>query len=265
VNLRFEIKYLLTKTEALNRLKNILIFFQGQYDKYSGENGYWVESIYFDDQYFSFYHDHLEGAFFRKKIRARCYHSHRTINPFFCSAQISVESKEKFGYGTVKKRTHLPSPPMISNLISLTQNVRDQRNYGVYPTLRPTIFIRYKRVAVEINAPSGKIRLTVDSHIEINPVDRMHILPIARYLVPPHHAIVEFKSKSLDDPVLKEITTYFGRSRLANSKYMMGMKTIFALKSWPPMIKDVNFVTMADRAQPYHHVEEEQRTVLTPV
>ena len=131
-----------------------------------------IKSIYFDNHFFSSYHDSIEGTVPRKKIRIRNYPS--TTNKFNLEIKInSIEGR----YKTVENNI---------NYHDILKNGYFDCNYGMcVPVVEISYFRKYFSVF--------NLRVTLDTSISYKRPDDKKAMPIVE------SAIIEVKSNNLND------------------------------------------------------------------
>jgi len=131
-----------------------------------------IKSIYFDNHFFSSYHDSIEGTVPRKKIRIRNYPS--TTDKFNLEIKInSIEGR----YKTVEN---------YINYHDILKNGYFDCNYGMcVPVVEISYFRKYFSVF--------NLRVTLDTSISYKKYDEKKAMPIME------SAIIEVKSNNLND------------------------------------------------------------------
>tara|TARA_B110000967_G_C18808707_1_gene522426 strand:- start:258 stop:848 length:591 start_codon:yes stop_codon:yes gene_type:complete len=131
-----------------------------------------IKSIYFDNHFFSSYHDSIEGTVPRKKIRIRNYPS--TTDKFNLEIKInSIEGR----YKTVENNI---------NYHDILKNGYFDCNYGMcVPVVEISYFRKYFSVF--------NLRVTLDTSISYKRPDDKKAMPIVE------SAIIEVKSNNLND------------------------------------------------------------------
>jgi len=158
---RRELKILISHAEYLglrNRISRVLAP-----DKNAGEDGYFVRSMYFDDDKRTVYYEKEGGINDRKKYRIRAY-NHSTD-------YIVLERKEKFN-STVNKNMAVIDLDTCNALINGDYDVLWERNEAVckefYITcknmgLKASVIVDYHREAYVY--PACNVRITFDKHL----------------------------------------------------------------------------------------------------
>jgi len=162
-----------------------------------------VNSVYFDNQNFSMYHDSMEGVLPRKKIRLRNYDKEFLFNKNI-NKEIKISSVEG-KYKTSEKTKN--------SLEYMSTGIYDQ-NYGL---CLPVLNVSYKRSYYLVK----NIRLTLDEKITYK---RIIGNKISNFSTLDNCSIVElkFNSKKLTDFVNQNFP--FERARF--SKYCRGIEFI---------------------------------------
>lgn len=170
---RFEFKYLLDKKTAEEIKKDIKHFLIP--DPYIEENqGYWIHSLYFDNQNFSCFREKMDGLFFRKKIRYRLYGKKK-------DSAIFLEIKRKRGDIVLKDRMVIERekiPLLLENSLDYFletekkatdyELLKEYYSFKWQRALAPVILISYFRQA--FLSPYQDLRLTFDRKITSNQV-----------------------------------------------------------------------------------------------
>ena len=159
-HLRHELKYIIdggTYMYLRNRLLPLM-----KPDAHSGDSGYRVTSIYFDDVYNSGYWQKLNGAEFRRKFRIRAY----GLDPSF----VSLEAKHKDGQFISKLSKRLTDEQYRALLRGdcsfMSEHEGEEDVFGEYyrtdrvMKLRPRVVVDYQREALVY--PFGNVRITFD-------------------------------------------------------------------------------------------------------
>lgn len=164
---RFEFKYLLDE-EVSRAIKSDIKHFL-TLDPYVREKeGYWVNTIYLDNQHFACYWEKTDGLFFRKKLRFRVYGKKK-------DSAIFLELKRKEGDIILKDRSVVArkqfSGVFESSLAYLLKKkkgaelefMRECAALKWQMNLEPVLLITYFRQA--FISPYQDLRLTFDTQI----------------------------------------------------------------------------------------------------
>ena len=192
---RFENKYLLS--EAQHRVILGQVSLLAEVDPKAGQDGYWVDSLYYDTVDLQDFYDSLEGICYRRKIRFRSYNSER--REYF-------EEKVKYNQSITKFRC--PKKQIQKHLKSLYLDNR-----------HPVVRVKYKREAFEV--PQYQLRLTFDSFLSA----QSQILPFDSWQVfLPQKVIFESKHSGVIPKWLNQIIQDYQLTRLSISKYCMAIE-----------------------------------------
>lgn len=159
---RHEMKYLISDMEA-EVLKKRLSFLMPLDPHAGAKGGYFIRSLYFDDEKGSALEEKDAGVFYRKKYRIRIYDLSRGI--------ISLERKRKEGAYIQKASARLTEEEYRKLLHGDCRFLLERRErvctdfYADLISLRmhPVIIVDYDRVPFICEA--GTVRITFDSHV----------------------------------------------------------------------------------------------------
>jgi len=161
-SLRHELKYIINYHEY-QYLKNRLMGIMEQ-DVHSGEDGYDVRSLYFDDIYQTALNEKEEGILFRQKYRVRIYNG--------SSDQIKLERKEKYNE-LISKETmditldqfyKLTERQDIDFLLNANKDMPAQMYWAIKTRgLAPAVIVDYQREVMV--ADEGNVRITFDKDL----------------------------------------------------------------------------------------------------
>ena len=216
--LRHEIKYSINETTMHNirdKLKEVL-----QVDR--NINGYMVRSLYFDSINDIDYHEKLEGAMIRKKIRMRIYDLE--------SNKVKLEMKSKYDTHQLKESLLIDrqtAEQIIEGNYEVLLNYKDEVAKQIYLIMRencyrPKSIIEYKRIAF---FSSNDTRVTIDYDIkscryhngeffkkEINYLD----------ITRPNEVVLEVKYNQFIESYINYILGNYIANKQSFSKYVMG-------------------------------------------
>ena len=178
--LRFEFKYPVLRS-LIGSIERDLLKMGFKKDEAigSGEDFYYVSTIYFDTPTLQDYHDKAAGLLERKKVRARTY-ARDISGGGSDSGKIWLEIKEKHDMMISKKRVCvsrdeldmiLLSPHLAYGTISprLTPEERPIFSKFIFyltsENRKPYVLVQYKRKAFQILAGSNRVRITLDYDI----------------------------------------------------------------------------------------------------
>lgn len=196
--MRNEIKY----RSDFGTLMNIII-------KLGGVQSYptrQVNSIYFDDIFFSDFNDSEEGTVPRKKIRFRWYGKSEIKFP----SKGTLEIKETHANHREKHSRRFDNPVSSIDLIKVAESIRNK-------ILQPVLLVSYKREYFET---SEGLRLTLDYNIEFSKLDSNHAI-IAKSSDLSN--ILELKVGI--DKDYESISREFSNLRVRYSKYCEGLNS----------------------------------------
>lgn len=157
-SLRHEQKYLINYAQY-NSIANVLSSFM-EHDKNSGERGYFIRSLYFDDIKNAAYEDKMAGVMRRRKHRIRIYNCESKV--------IKFEIKDKFDNYISK----ISAPISYDECMGMIYGDFDFMLTSPYPALRagfvdarlrqlsPAVVVDYMREAFV--GEEGNVRVTFD-------------------------------------------------------------------------------------------------------
>ena len=217
--LRHELKYLISYSDyrAISLAAEKILY----PDENSGDNGYLIRSMYFDDIYDSSYLDKQAGIFRRRKHRIRIYN--------YSDAVIKFEIKDKFENYISKisaSITREQCEQMIrgnfdfmidSDKQALRAGFIDARTH----LLRPAVVVDYNREAFVMD--EGNVRLTFDSKLRAGFCTTdlfdpdMPTLPA----IAPDMLIMEVKYDDFLPGVVRKLLAPVNSRASSQSKYVM--------------------------------------------
>ncbi|OON87189.1 hypothetical protein BXO88_04775 [Oribacterium sp. C9] len=158
---RTERKFVIGKYQAEKIFNRLLKALPG--DPFSGNDPYYVRSLYFDSYYNDDYFDKMDGIKNRKKIRIRIYNGSADV--------IKLELKQKSGDAQNKKSftiTKQQALNMTSGRFSFLLDTGNPDMEQIYYIMmkevyRPKCLIEYERRAFAV--PTNDIRITFDTDI----------------------------------------------------------------------------------------------------
>lgn len=185
---RFELKYILTRTQAdffRERLKGHM-----EADEFGKTS---IASLYYDTPDYRLIRTSLEKPLFKEKIRLRSYGLATDSSPVF------LELKRKAD-GIVYKRRVASTIPLVKRFFDglgdicaggqINREIVYFRDY--YKNLVPTCLIIYDRTAYY--EPGGDLRLTIDEAPRYRTKDLdLRVSMEGTLLLPPGHSILEIK------------------------------------------------------------------------
>jgi SPX domain protein involved in polyphosphate accumulation len=218
--LRYELKYIIPVTTAHRVMEDVRKRLPP--DRYGGEAGYRVISLYFDSPALDAFWNKIEGLKFRRKLRQRIYPG----------ADIT---QAKRGMVEIKERIALcTGGPIPSGLSDMDRAVALEVSYMARgQSLQPTAITSYIRQAFVGEDVNTGVRITFDTDLRA----RIHALRVEeearnRLFVPPDWCIMEVKvNEAVPDWIVSMLARHQCPLRRI-SKYCAGLA---ALKGLPTM------------------------------
>jgi SPX domain protein involved in polyphosphate accumulation len=234
---RFEFKYLLNESQALDLLEECLkAYFV--WDPRSGgrglERGYFVNSLYFDSPAMKCYQDKKAGLKKRFKMRVRRYEG-----AVEGDGRLFLELKKKYDALVMKDRVPMSSvdsarivlgefdiwelkrsiPEKFSTTLDTLLNLTSRFS------LAPNIFIRYRRRPLE-SSFIDRLRITFDSDLEAGVIIDGRVY---WYTVMPGAIVMELKFNNVLPRWLHGLFAKRDFERVSFSKYCAGVERLQAL------------------------------------
>ena len=214
---RNEWKYQISPASAVLLAKRLGVFFKR--DMHSGQAGYLIRSLYFDDIAESAFFDKLAGVNERAKYRLRYYDND--------TERIFLECKRKHGYLTEKDSVQVSrttaehmmrNMPLAMDELSapLMAEFAAQRSARL---MRPRVIVDYQRLAFVYDEQDT--RITLDSNIRTNMYrtdalfDRITTMPVLEN----GNVILEVKFDEYLPERAKEALSHIAVMPQANSKF----------------------------------------------
>ena len=215
---RRELKYILTKTEALvisKRLSHVI-----KADKNNHGKGYMVRSLYFDTLFDKDFEEKADGLLSRRKIRLRVYNGSSSV--------VKLELKQKEG-NDQRKRSLILNEEEARRMISCDYDVLRAREEPLAKELyyymkkhvyRPKVVVEYDREAYI--ALINDTRITFDKNLRATEADydifkeKLHLYPAA----PSNEVTMEVKYNGFLMTYIKDVISQADREQVSNSKYM---------------------------------------------
>ncbi len=218
MTLRNELKYYISYLDYV-KLRNILKTTMVT-DEYSGEEGYFIRSLYFDDIWDSALYEKNAGVLNRKKFRIRIYN--------YSDQVIKLERKRKYNQNTNKEDftlTRVMFDSIMSGdvgfLISVNNNVANEF-LAEYKSkwLRPKVLVDYTREAYVMKA--GNVRITFDKKLSASSnIGDMFIDTVGRSMMPDNQMILEVKYDAFLPEIIKYYLSGVDKKPLSISKYVI--------------------------------------------
>jgi len=188
----------------------------------------YVNNIYLDTLDYKNYFDNIEGLAGRKKVRIRWYGNlyGKIENP-------TLEIKIKQGLIGIKK--NYPLPDVVFDHISFHRKVTPLligKKYLPEPLIqelklyKPVLVNRYMRKY--FLSANKQYRITIDSQMKFFQPDDNNSYFDKTYS-DPFHSILEIKYSQAYDDGANQVTNYFPYRLNAISKYVKGVKELYAL------------------------------------
>lgn len=214
-HLRYELKFLLSNYAAdlvEKRLSAVL-----SHDKHAdGKGGYFIRSLYFDDQHWTAYRDKLAGVEKRAKYRIRFYNHDDSF--------LSFEKKEKIRDMTRKTGVRIDrtlAEAMIAGGDILGREEELLREFAaLYRSgLRPRVLVDYDRTVFV--HPLGNTRITLDRAVRSAPYQtelfdpQLCTLPV----LPEGQTVLEVKYDKIIPAFIPRLLEGIPKDRSSVSKY----------------------------------------------
>ena len=214
---RKEIKNVISVQDFFRLRKYLEYYIEA--DKYSGDTGYTVRSLYFDSYNDRDLFDVLDGLHDKRKIRLRIY----SVN----DSNVKLEYKCKSGSDSRKFALLISREEALSMVEGdysfllgkkdpLALQLYSRLNIGAY---RPTIIVDYKRLAYTY-LPND-VRITFDSSITSSPITSGLFDSNAAWqpVMPPGIGVLEVKYNEFLFEYLKKAIEEVDSLPTSNSKY----------------------------------------------
>lgn len=200
---RYEFKYILSLAQAQALREELTPLMQ--VDPYSGQSGYWINSLYYDSPDLEFFWAKIDGHSFRRKLRLRSYETADPNEPLPETPRaVAVEIKQRLEQIVEKRRVFLTKPEArqlcqgdrIENLDSKNQAVANEVIHLVNEkSLAPICWVRYHRHALMGLPENPDLRITFDTELSSGSegLDPLLLPPQMPYFLPPDRCILEVK------------------------------------------------------------------------
>ncbi|MBD2867540.1 polyphosphate polymerase domain-containing protein [Paenibacillus arenilitoris] len=223
--LRHELKYYLHPQEYLTLRQRVSALLPLDSNA-TGEEGYGIRSLYFDNPRDSALYDKMDGIFRRHKYRIRVYNGSDRI--------IKLERKNKFGAYVNKESANLAredydrilkgdASGLQSSAIPLVQ---DFYRSLVHEHYRPAAIVDYIREAYVYE--HGDVRITFDKRLAagINTYDLFDPGLILTEALDPTRTILEVKYNEYLPEMIRMLASPHASNRSAISKYVICRETV---------------------------------------
>ncbi|PKL49876.1 MAG: hypothetical protein CVV39_02260 [Planctomycetes bacterium HGW-Planctomycetes-1] len=235
---RFEFKYILREQSRKSVEKELQYFMElDPFVNNELKRCYFVRSLYFDDPYFSCYHDKIDGLHKRYKFRLRTY-----AKNYYESAQGFVEIKGRFDQLVFKHRTpyKLSSSDVNTDASQLALKmletspetaVTNQFYYELYrKRIRPVVLVDYFRRPY-ISKYDSEFRLTFDDRIEATPSTSLFPINGSPKAVIPGYVVMEVKFHHKLPAWFHSIIKNYELQRVSVSKMCKGVEACELIKN----------------------------------
>ena len=226
ITMRHEEKYICPETQLRiieSRLKGFL-----QSDANQGENGYDIQSVYFDTEADRFYEEGIEGLEYRNKYRIRIYNGNSDV--------IKLEKKTSIR-NLKKKQTALVEKEFVQEILSNMEMpmlleyegkpvVRELLALQKTANLRPKAIVKYNRKAFVSDI--GNVRITLDRDIRVSgEVENFFENGIVYHpILPAGIHLLEVKYDGVLPGYIAQLLNFDKLERTAFSKYVLGRETL---------------------------------------
>lgn len=227
---RREVKYLISDSEA-EVLKKRFSFLLRTDPHAEVRQGYFVRSLYFDDDQLSAYDQKIAGTDYRKKYRIRIYNMRDDV--------IMLERKRKEGDGIQKVSAPLTVPDLnriLQGDYECLLSGEDRLYRDFYADLRscrlhPVVTVDYERIPFV--SPYGDVRLTIDSRIRcLEAAGSLFDGGKPSYEVSdPGTRILEVKYTQYLPDMIRDLLQIGSCVEIAASKYVMSLQKMRRLTS----------------------------------
>ena len=229
---RYEFKYLLPNNIASkieNEIKNFMTL--DNFAAANSNNKYFVNSIYFEDNFNTGFNEKIDGYRIRKKYRFRTYQNEFDSK----KSKIFLEIKGRNLERTYKKRVSIPlekfdffkSEKHYYKLLKLFPNNKIIKNFifdSLRKNLKPIIKIDYYRRPYIIS--NGLyFRLTFDTNLSSSKINKLNFLDKneVNKLCKAGQTILELKFERNIPAWFHRIIQSYNLRRMSISKYVLGM------------------------------------------
>lgn len=219
---RYEIKYILTHTQAEALLKAIAPYMKP--DKHGPSI---IRNVYYDTENYRLIRHCLQKPVYKEKLRLRCYRQADRDTPIF------VELKKKYDGVVYKRRLAMPEAQAMAWIdtgIAPMENSQIGReiDYFIhfYETLKPVVYLSYHREAF-YSRTDPNFRVTFDQDIRF----RQHELSLTANangtrILPEGLVLVEIKTAGAIPLWMTEFLTKHKLYKTSFSKYGTAYTTV---------------------------------------
>jgi hypothetical protein len=223
---RYEFKYLLKNKQRYQIESDISNFMK--LDNFALEKkGYFVRSLYFDDDQSTEYYNKTDGMLIRKKFRLRTYSKYLNND-----IPIYMEIKGRNNQRTFKNRTKIDYNDLalyeqceLENLIKKKDVINIEFLFQIFRrSIKPKIVTDYWR-SPYISYDDGNFRLTFDNQNTIKKTNKLfNNQEDYRRSVLPGYSILEIKFDRRIPKWFHRIIQNYNLNRMSISKFCMGME-----------------------------------------
>jgi hypothetical protein len=225
---RFEFKYILKKKISESIKSEVKQFMQqDNFTKY--RDYYLVRSLYFDNYFFSHFHDKIDGVKNRHKFRIRTYAENEKKN-----VPIFLEMKGRNNLRTFKNRTSVNIDDLLlfykkENIFNLKKRYSNNdliHNFifDIYKkNITPKVLIDYKRLPL-VSKNGLYFRLTFDSELQACVSNNIFGNDYNWKSCIPGYDILEVKFDFTIPPWFHRIIQNYQLKRLSVSKFVLGLE-----------------------------------------
>jgi SPX domain protein involved in polyphosphate accumulation len=233
---RFEFKYILSANKRSILEDELNYFLQlDPFVKDQNDHKYTVRSLYFDDAFFSAFHDKVDGLHSRSKFRVRTYSRNVDVD-----TPVFLEKKGRHNNLVFKDRvlidknridwSDITGASLITNIMENINNndVADQFKYDVYRKgIAPVALIDYERRPY-VSKYDPTFRLTFDDNLTVQKVKE--VFPNANNpdpkMILPGYTVLEVKFRHHMPSWFHKLIQAFQLKRVSISKICSGMEVL---------------------------------------
>lgn len=245
---RFEVKYALNKEQAQELKKRLMPFLVSDSFSAGATGSYRVKSVYYDSPRFFYYHQTLDGADCRKKIRMRTYKTENNHADF-----IFAEIKRKNGVLVSKDRLRLSrdefeifkSAGSLADIATFDNGKQaDTLNEFEFErmarSLEAKILITYAREAYHGKFDSD-LRVTFDSDIKAKESDNLFCDESDMIDIQQDVIVLEIKFRRGLPSYIADIIRAYDLKRVPFSKYRLSVEGCGLIPRRQSIFTPINF------------------------
>lgn len=185
----------------------------------------WVNNIYLDSEELDNYQDNVNGAVDRRKVRLRWYHG-----LFDTAASTTLEIKIK--RGLVGRKVQYKMGPFQLTYGFCQDSLQAYFKKANLPSAVALMLLSQQPVLINVYkrwyfaTHDGRFRITVDAEMAFYHVHQM--ANTFRYMYKADDLrVMEIKYQKSEDPAAGKISSFFPFSVYKNSKYVLGMESVY--------------------------------------